>query len=124
MLSAIGLLGAAEVVSAGATFGLDPSVLVDVLNASTGRNNSTENKFAQFIFTGSFDSGFSMQLMVKDLATAVELGEQGGLESPLLSTCLEQWQEAYAALGRGVDHTAVAEFVDRRNGTHVVGSDR
>lgn len=47
--------------------------MIDVLNASTGRNNSTKNKFKCFILSRRFDSDFSLDLMVKDLTTAVKL---------------------------------------------------
>src|SRR5256885_489908 len=48
-VSAAGFAAAVEAVAIGARFGLDPAVMVDVLNASTGRNNSTENKLKQFV---------------------------------------------------------------------------
>ena len=123
LLSAIGLLGAAEVLSVGERFGLDPAVLLEVLNASTGRNNSTELKFSQFIFPGTFDSGFSLQLMVKDIATAVELAEQADMAVPLSLACLAAWRNAASELDRGADHTAVAQFVDRHNATRIAGHD-
>ena len=54
---------------------IDPNVLVDVLNASTGRNNSTELKVKPFVLSGTFASAFSMALMAKDLRTAADLAE-------------------------------------------------
>src|SRR3546814_3393053 len=66
-VSAAGLAAAAEAVIVGSHFGLDPLVIVDVLNASTGRNNSTENKLKQQVLSGEFASGFALGLMAKDL---------------------------------------------------------
>ncbi|UCD82122.1 MAG: NAD(P)-dependent oxidoreductase, partial [Desulfobacterales bacterium] len=59
MCSAAGLIAAAEVLLIGQKFGVNPRVMNDILNASTGRNNSTENKMAQYVFSRSFSSGFS-----------------------------------------------------------------
>src|SRR3546814_5422778 len=55
-VSAAGLVAAAEAVIVGSHFGLDPLVVVEVLNASTGRNNSTENKLKQQVLSGEFRS--------------------------------------------------------------------
>ena len=73
LVSAAGLFAAAEALCIGARFGLRPETMIDVLNASTGRNNSTENKFKQHILSRTFHSGFSLDLMVKDLTTAIDL---------------------------------------------------
>jgi 6-phosphogluconate dehydrogenase (decarboxylating) len=53
-VSAAGLVAAAEALIVGQAFGLDPAVMTDVFNSSTGRNNSTENKLKQFILSGRF----------------------------------------------------------------------
>jgi 3-hydroxyisobutyrate dehydrogenase len=78
MLSASGLVVAIEVLAVGARFGLDPAVLLDVLNNSSGKNNSTEKKIAQQVLSRAFGGGFSMRLMRKDLATAMDLAHQTG----------------------------------------------
>lgn len=104
-VSAAGLAAAAEALRVAEMFGVDGSVLIDVLNASTGRNNSTENKFKQFILSGSYDSGFALDLMAKDLGTAVELARQSGLETPLMERCSDLWSQVSAELGTGADHT-------------------
>lgn len=54
----------------GCRFGVDPKVMNDILNASTGRKNSTENKIEKYVFFRSFFSGFSLDLRIKDLDTA------------------------------------------------------
>jgi len=81
-VSAAGLAAAVEAVLAAARFGLDPGKVVDVLNASTGMNNSTLNKFHRFILSRAFDSGFSLDLMVKDLKTALEVAHSSGTPAP------------------------------------------
>jgi 3-hydroxyisobutyrate dehydrogenase len=118
-VSAAGLVAAAEAVLAGQRFGLDPKTIVYVLNASTGMNNSTLNKFQPFIFSRAFDSGFSLDLMVKDLRTAIEVARATGSPTPLGDACLEAWTEAQAALGAGADHTAVVRHWEKLAGTEL-----
>jgi len=119
-VSAAGLIAAAEAVLAAARFGLDPGSVVDVLNASTGMNNSTLNKFHRFILSRAFDSGFSLDLMVKDLRTAVEVARSTGSPAPLAEACLGAWSDAQAALGPGLDHTAVVRYWEDLAGTELV----
>jgi 3-hydroxyisobutyrate dehydrogenase len=118
-VSAAGLAAAVEAVLAAARFGLDPGKVVDVLNASTGMNNSTLNKFHRYILSRAFDSGFSLDLMVKDLKTALEVAHSSGTPAPLAEACVAAWSEAQAALGPGLDHTAVARYWERLAGTEL-----
>jgi 3-hydroxyisobutyrate dehydrogenase len=116
-VSAAGLVAAVEAVLAAARFGLDAGTVVDVLNASTGMNHSTFNKFHRFILSRTFDSGFSLDLMVKDLKTALEVAQATGSPAPLAEACVEAWTEAQAALGPGLDHTAVVRYWENLAGT-------
>jgi 3-hydroxyisobutyrate dehydrogenase len=118
-VSAAGLVAAVEAVLAAARFGLDAGTVVDVLNASTGMNNSTLNKFRRFILSRTFDSGFSLDLMVKDLRTALEVARATGSPAPLAEACVEAWTEAQAALGPGLDHTAVVRYWENLAGTEL-----
>jgi 3-hydroxyisobutyrate dehydrogenase len=118
-VSAAGLIAAVEAVLAAARFGLDARTVVDVLNASTGMNNSTLNKFHRFILSRTFDSGFSLDLMVKDLKTALEVARATGSPAPLAEACVEAWTEAQAALGPGLDHTAVVRYWENLVGTEL-----
>ena len=116
-VSAAGFAAAAEAVLAGTRFGLDPATVVSALNASTGRNNSTENKFPQQVLTRKFAAGFSLGLMVKDLRTAIEVARATGMPAPLAETTLEQWAQAQELLGPQADHTAMARYIE-----HLAGS--
>ena len=66
-LSASGLAAASEAVLIGKRFGLDPDLMADVFNTSTGMNNATKVKLKQHINNGKFATGFTMALMLKDL---------------------------------------------------------
>jgi 3-hydroxyisobutyrate dehydrogenase len=116
LLSAIGLVGASEVLAIGAKFGLDPKVMLDVLNASTGGNHATRVKMERFVLSRAFDSGFALSLMVKDLRTALELARATQTPSPMSTLCLDQWTAAHRALGDDADHTHIAHYVERRAG--------
>lgn len=118
-VSAAGLAAATEAVLAGQRFGLDPKNVVDILNASTGMNNSTLNKFHQFILSRAFNSGFSLDLMVKDLKTALEVARATDSPAPFGEACAEAWIEAQSALGPGADHTAVVRYWEQLAGTEL-----
>lgn len=109
-VSAAGLAAAAEAVAIAERFGIDPNTLVDVLNASTGRNNSTENKLKQFIVSGKFNSGFSLALMAKDIRTADDLAHQLDVPAPLADEVAAQWDEALKMLGPSADHTEIGRY--------------
>ncbi len=112
-VSAAGLAAACEAVIVGQRFGLDPAVMVDVFNASTGRNNSTEVKLRPFILSGSFASGFALDLMRKDLKAAADLAAELGLALPSLQQAAVLWAEARAGLGEGRDHTEIFRYLER-----------
>lgn len=109
-VSAAGLAAAAEAVAIAERFGIDPNTLVDVLNASTGRNNSTENKLKQFVISGKFNSGFSLALMAKDIRTADELAHQLDVPAPLADEVAAQWDAALKMLGSSADHTEIGRY--------------
>ncbi|MGH3343047.1 MAG: NAD(P)-dependent oxidoreductase [Carbonactinosporaceae bacterium] len=116
MLSAAGLTVALEVMAVGQRFGLDPCVMLAVLNASTGRNNSTENKIAQQVLSRAFAHGFATKLMVKDLTIAVDLAHHTGTPVPVSAACLETWKAALQEVGGEIDHTAIARYIEQRAG--------
>ncbi|MGH8746900.1 MAG: NAD(P)-dependent oxidoreductase [Burkholderiales bacterium] len=113
-VSAAGMIATAEALAAGERFGLDPAVMTDILNASSGRNNTTELKVKQFMLSRTFASGFSAALMVKDVATAASLAEAVGASADFANHCSEIWRRAAQALGAGADHTAIHDFVGKQ----------
>jgi 3-hydroxyisobutyrate dehydrogenase len=117
LVSAGGFLIATEALLIGQRFGLDPALMVDVLNASTGMNNSTQKKLKQFVLSRSFDSGFGLDLMAKDLSIALEVARDTATPSPFAALCHEMWASAAALLGPGQDHTAIAQLSEKLTGT-------
>jgi 3-hydroxyisobutyrate dehydrogenase len=116
LASAAGLLVAAEAISVAKRFGLDAELVVDVINNSSGMNNSTKTKFKPFILSGTYGSGFGLDLMVKDIGIALDLAKSFDAEVPFSLACLEQWKRAQSEMGSGKDHTAIAALVASRVG--------
>lgn len=110
MLSAIGLAAAGEALLIGKQFGLDPAVMVDTINRSTGRNNATEVKFHQFVLNENFASGFTNALMVKDLTTAQDLARATEVPAPFTALVREVFAETKTQFGADSDHTEVVRW--------------
>jgi 3-hydroxyisobutyrate dehydrogenase len=115
LVSATGFLVSVEALLIGKRAGLDPAVMVDVLNASTGMNNSTQKKLKQFVLSRAFNSGFGLELMVKDLSIALGIARDGGVAAPLSSLSRELWAAALA-MEVGPDHTDAARLSERLAG--------
>ena len=111
-LSASGLAAACEAVLIGRRFGLDPDLMADVFNVSTGRNNATEVKLKQHVNTGKYASGFAMSLMTKDLRMAAALARDLGVAAPGLGSCADLYARALEMLGEGSDHTEVMKIFE------------
>jgi 3-hydroxyisobutyrate dehydrogenase len=110
-VSASGLLAVCEALVAAEKFGIDPHLVNQVFNASTGKNNTTEHKVENFMLSGGFNSGFALSLMRKDLQTAFGFIERMGSPDDFAKTCLQVWQSAEGSLGRGADHTELYRYV-------------
>jgi 3-hydroxyisobutyrate dehydrogenase len=113
-VSAAGLVAAVEALHVGQAFGLDPHAMTDVLNSSTGKNNTTENKVKQFMLSGAYNSGFSLALMAKDLGIAMGLGKSLNQPMELGDQLLELWRSANEELGKGADHTEMYRFQENK----------
>ena len=111
LMSATHLLVSSEALIVGQEFGLDINVMLDAVNSSSGRSGSTEVKWPKFVVPGTFDSGFGLSLMLKDLRIAVELARESGLPSRLGEAAVALWAEAETALPPGSDHTRIATWV-------------
>lgn len=110
-VSAAGLAAVCEALVVGRRFGLDPSLMVDILNSSSGRNNTTELKAKQFMLSGTYGSGFSLALMAKDLRTAAQLAEQLSVAAPLSRATADLWTRAQGMLPGSADHTEMYRFL-------------
>jgi 3-hydroxyisobutyrate dehydrogenase len=94
-----------EAIATGEAFGIAPAVMTQVLNISSGRSNTSENKVMQFMTSGTFDSGFSLQLMSKDVGIATTLA--GALDQPaeIANEIARQWRRIASQVTPTTDHT-------------------
>lgn len=116
LMSATHLLVTSEAILAGERFGLEPSVMLSIFNASSGRSGSTENKWPNFILPGTYDSGFGLRLMLKDMRIAIGLAEQVGVPDRLGARAVELWAEAADRLPATADHTEIASWLRKPAG--------
>ncbi len=111
-LSAANLAIAAEAVIAGQRFGLDPVTMINIFNASTGRNTGTDSKFPNNVLPRTFNSGFALGLMAKDLRLALEVAHSTQAPVELLRVCANIWAEAEKQLGGKADNTEVVKYLE------------
>ncbi|WP_043517483.1 NAD(P)-dependent oxidoreductase [Achromobacter arsenitoxydans] len=109
---AAGLFAASEAMLIAQAMDLDADIFTQVLNASSGRNVATETKLAQFIVPRTFNGGFALALMAKDLRTADSLQQLSGMPAPLLSLCASTWGQAQEALPATADNTEIYRYLE------------
>jgi 3-hydroxyisobutyrate dehydrogenase len=113
-LGAAGTLAGFEALLVAQAFGLEPRAMLEAINASTGKNSTTERKIPQQVLTGAFASGFKLALMAKDVGIAAALAHDLGVEAPYLKTTLRLWRDAAKRLPRGADHTEIYRYLAKR----------
>ena len=109
-----GFIAVAEAVLVGKRFGLDPNVMIDVMNVSTGKNFNTENVVKQHVISGAFASGFALGLLAKDVRIAADLADQIGVDAPVGRLIRDLWADARENLGGDQDHTRAATHWEKR----------
>jgi 3-hydroxyisobutyrate dehydrogenase len=116
LVSAGALALTIEALLIGQRFGLDAELMTQILNVSTGRNNSTDKKIIPHVLSRRFDSGFALALMSKDVTTALSLAHSTGTHASLSTQVLEIARRALEALGPEADHTALARYLEAEAG--------
>lgn len=112
-LGAAGTIAGFEALLVARAFGLDPKPMIDAINASTGKNSTTERKIPQQILTGAFASGFKLALMTKDVGIAAGLARDLGVDAPYLRETLKLWRAAQRKLPAQADHTEMYRYLER-----------
>jgi NAD-binding of NADP-dependent 3-hydroxyisobutyrate dehydrogenase len=104
-MAAAGFVAAAEALLIGKRFGLDQTVMMDIINASTGRNFNTEVVIKEHVIGGKHATGFALGLLAKDVRIAADLGEAVHLDAPLTRLIRERYALACERLGSARDNT-------------------
>lgn len=112
-VSAAGLIAACEAMHAGQAFGIDPNVIVDIINTSSGMNNTTKNKCRQYMISGTYNAGFSAGLMAKDVRTALEIAEAMQTSTLFAKPTAEVWNAMEKEMGFASDHTEMNKFLGK-----------
>ena len=118
-LSATAIAATAEAVVLGVKGGLDPATMLEVINASTGRNTASEDKFPRQILTGRYAAGFTAGLLTKDLGLCAAAAEALGVPMPVAETVHARWRRAVAALGADADMTRFVALVEEDAGAKI-----
>jgi 3-hydroxyisobutyrate dehydrogenase-like beta-hydroxyacid dehydrogenase len=119
-LSATAMVATSEAVAMGVKAGLDPAIMIDVINAGSGRNTASDGKFPKTILTRTFDYGFATGLMLKDVRLCTEEAKNLDVPHSVMSAVLEQWEITNTEFGGDTDFTAIVQMIERRAGV-VVG---
>lgn len=119
LCSACSMVITSEAMVIATKLGLSPQKIIDVLNSSSGRSWSTQFKFPTFILNDTFNSGFNINLMNKDLEIATRLGRE--LHVPMFAgTMIQQLYNHAAGQGHGEDcHTAIIKLIEDWSGVKV-----
>ena len=111
-MSAAGLLASMQALATAQSFGILPETFVRVINGSTGKNNTTEVKLLPFIISRKYNSGFSLNLMAKDVCIASELIKNAGFYAPTTGALNDYIATAINTLNADADHTGLYEMVN------------
>lgn len=122
LLSATALAATSEAVVMGVKAGLDPAVMIDVINAGSGRNSASQDKFPRSILPRSFDFGFTTGLMYKDLKLCMEEAEALGAQMWVGNAVKQLWQLVHSQLGPESDFTQIVQIPEQWAGVRVEGS--
>ncbi|HYC18464.1 MAG TPA: NAD(P)-dependent oxidoreductase [Pseudolabrys sp.] len=118
-LSATAMAATSEAVAMGVKAGLDPAVMIDVINAGSGRTTASDGKFPQAILPRTFNYGFATALMLKDVRLCVEEAKNLSVPNSVMTTVLDQWEATNTEFGGDSDFTAIVKMIERRAGVTV-----
>jgi 3-hydroxyisobutyrate dehydrogenase len=99
----------AEALLIGQRFGLDEALMVEIINASTGRSFNSEVVFASHVVTRRFATGFALGLLAKDVGIAAGLGQALEVDAPVSRLVHARWEAARSALGDNCDQSTALQ---------------
>jgi 3-hydroxyisobutyrate dehydrogenase-like beta-hydroxyacid dehydrogenase len=121
-LSATAVVATSEAVVMGVKAGLDPAVMIDVINSGSGMNTASRDKFPRSILPRSFDYGFATGLMVKDVRLCLEEMKSLGLSMEVAEAVGRLWETAIRDMGAESDFTTAIKPIEKAAGVVVGGA--
>ena len=121
-LSATAVVATSEAVVMGVKSGLDPDVMIDVINAGSGMNTASRDKFPRAILPRSFDFGFTTGLMVKDVRLCLEEMRALGLSMEVAEAVGRLWEVVIREMGAESDFTSAIQPIEQAAGVLVAGA--
>jgi 3-hydroxyisobutyrate dehydrogenase-like beta-hydroxyacid dehydrogenase len=121
ILSAAAMVATAEALAMGVKAGVDPKVMLDAINAGSGRNSATQDKFPHSVLPGTFDFGFATGLLYKDVRLCVDEAEALGVPMVLGSLVRQMLALTQAKYGAASDFTSIAKVIEEWAGVEIRG---
>jgi len=121
LLSATAVVATSEAVVMGVKAGLDPAVMIDVINAGSGMNTASRDKFPRSILPRTFDFGFATGLMVKDVRLCLEEAKSLGLSMEVAEAVGRLWEVVIREMGAESDFTSAIQPIEQAAGVVVGG---
>jgi 3-hydroxyisobutyrate dehydrogenase len=118
-LLAVHILSTAEGLAVLVKAGVDPKVALEVINASSGRSNTSENLIPQRVLTRAFPRTFRLALLEKDIGIAAVLADDLGVRTPVISLAAARFHEAREKLGDAADHLEAVKMIEEENGIEI-----
>ncbi|MDQ2626658.1 MAG: NAD(P)-dependent oxidoreductase, partial [Actinomycetota bacterium] len=123
LMAATTLAATAEVMVMGVKAGLDPQVMIDVLNAGSGGTHASRDKFPKAVLPRTFDYGFATGLMVKDIRLYLDEASALGLPRQLADAVAALWESTLRDEGPESDFTSIVKVLERTAGVTVGDSE-
>jgi hypothetical protein len=121
-LSATAMVATSEAVVMGVKSGLDPKIMIDVINSGSGLNTASRDKFPKAVLPRTFDFGFATGLMVKDVRLALDEMKSLGLSMEVAEAVGRLWETVISDIGPESDFTAAIKPIEKAAGVVVGGA--
>ena len=112
-VSAAGLIASFEALHTAKKYGINPLDFIEIINGATGKNNTTEVKLEKFVVSRKYNSGFALNLMIKDVSIADQLIKIMSSDNPLSTNVLTYLKKSYEIIGDQSDHTEVYKILKK-----------
>jgi 3-hydroxyisobutyrate dehydrogenase len=111
-LSATAMAATSEAIAFGTGQGLEMKTILDIVNAATGRNTATSDKFANRILHDRYDAGFTAKLQLKDIRLYLDSARAAGIAHEVAGTVVDVWETMDADMP-GADITRMYTYTQR-----------